>query len=199
MRKAFTLVEMLVAIAILGVMTVALFEVYSSVSFANRRLDRSRALTEAVRTSYEEIAEAVRSRGIDFSAYSGSVPGMWEPADYSGSGAAKLHLSGGVRYFAAKENSAGSVVPCDGAEGCFLAREEVYPGGVPASLDRLTPPEVEVRGLRFYVFGNSKTDGARGKATAVGTFDLVKRLKENPSAPGVPFQATVAERPYNRN
>lgn len=198
MRKGFTLAELLVGMAILSVMTIALFEVYSSVSVANRRLDRARELTEAVRTTTEEIARGVRESGVKFSWYDEATS---EPLDY-GNGVVRLALNNGARYFSAQDTGY-NWVPCGtaavGSGSCFLAKE--WEDAERATQqERLTSTSVTLQSLKFYVSGGAKGDGATpGKVTIVAAIDLVRSMKENPNSPGVNVQTTVAERPYNAN
>lgn len=201
MRKGFTLVEMMIGVAILSVMTVALFEVYSSVSVANRRLDRSRELTSAVRIVTEEIARDVKDRGIDFSAYDEEAPrvGKTDAAaflDWNGSGTTILMVNGGIIY-RNRYDASTTWKDCDVTHSgaCFLTRTK---GDEPE--ERLTSTSVTLKSLKFFISGGSKGAGAvPGKVVIVGDVDLIKSLKETYSSPSVAFQTTVAERPYNRN
>ena len=195
MRKAFTLAELLVGVTILSVMTVALFEIYAAVSGANRRLDRARELTAAVRAVTEDLARDVRDREIDFSQY-GKGAGK-TPTEWSGSGANVLFLSGGVAYRHRQSGATADFVDCPeaGTGACFLTRRTAD-----GKEERLTSELVSVKSLKFFVSGGAKDGGgAPGKVTLAADVDLLPQYKENPSEPSAKFQTTVAERPYNRN
>jgi hypothetical protein len=178
--------------------------VYSSVSLANRRLDRARQITEAVRTVTEEISQGVRERGIDFGWYDDEVfhigKGQAQMLDWAGSGSDVLAVngSGGATLYRNRyEKAVGTLENCDVAHSgaCFLTRA-VNDG----EEEHLTSESVTVKSLKFFISGGAKGDGAApGKVTVVGEVDLIKPLKENATAPSAAFQTTVAERPYNRN
>lgn len=78
----FTLIEIVVAITILAVIMVSVFEIYTRVMTINRRLELSRQLQESARLVTETIAEDIRRNGIDFNCYKND-PTACGVADYS--------------------------------------------------------------------------------------------------------------------
>ena len=71
-KRAFTLVELIVAISILSLIMVAVFEVYANIISLNKRLELDRLLQENSRLITETVAKDVRSSGMDFSYYDNS-------------------------------------------------------------------------------------------------------------------------------
>ena len=68
-QKGFTLVEVVVAVTILAVVMVSIFEIYLGVLSLNRRLEFARSLQENARSMTEMFAKEVRERGVDLSFY----------------------------------------------------------------------------------------------------------------------------------
>ena len=123
MRKnAFTLVELLVAISILSLIMVSVFEVYSNILSLNKKLELDRILQENSRLITETVAKDIRSNGVDFGYYAESGLG------YSGSGVSVLQISGGPKYFLMQETISGEITNCanpvDLAHPCFFGKEE---------------------------------------------------------------------------
>ncbi len=65
-KKGFTLVELVVAITILGLIMVSVFTIYINLINVNRKLEQTRILQENTRMITEKIATDVREKGIDF-------------------------------------------------------------------------------------------------------------------------------------
>jgi len=88
-KKGFTLVELVVAITILGLIMVSVFTIYINLINVNRKLEQTRILQENTRMITEKIATDVREKGIDF-----STCGWFEdnPIDC-------LKINGGNQYY----------------------------------------------------------------------------------------------------
>ena len=67
--NGFTLIEIIVAITILAIVLVSVFEIYSQIITTSKRLELARGLQQNTRTITESIASEVRSNGIAFECY----------------------------------------------------------------------------------------------------------------------------------
>jgi len=93
-RAGFTLVELLIAMTIMGIMGVMTMMIYFNVSESSRRLQISRELSETAREITERIAQDVQDKGIYRDNISASFHG-WRVggvADYSQSGSEILAI-----------------------------------------------------------------------------------------------------------
>lgn len=68
-RSAFTLVEIVVAMTLFGLIMMSVFLVYSNVIAASRQLEMTRIIQDNVRLITETIAREVAQSGIDIRAY----------------------------------------------------------------------------------------------------------------------------------
>ncbi len=71
--NGFTLIEIIVAMTILSIVLVSVFEIYSNIIVMSKRLELSRGLQQNARTIVETIAKDIRDGGIAFECYSPSV------------------------------------------------------------------------------------------------------------------------------
>lgn len=65
-RKGFTLVGLILAMAIMGIMSVMTLMIYFNISETSRRLQISREISETARQITERISQEVRENGIAF-------------------------------------------------------------------------------------------------------------------------------------
>lgn len=110
-RQAFTLIEIVVAVTILAVVMVSVFEIYLGVLTLNRRLEFSRSLQENARSMTETFAKEIRDRGIDLSFYDA---GSFEKTlDYSDGNAVLAirpdALGNSSRYYLMEDSVSGPV------------------------------------------------------------------------------------------
>lgn len=110
-RQAFTLIEIVVAVTILAVVMVSVFEIYLGVLTLNRRLEFSRSLQENARSMTEMFAKEIRDRGIDLSFYDA---GSFEKTlDYSNGNAVLAirpdALGNSSRYYLMEDSVSGPV------------------------------------------------------------------------------------------
>lgn len=66
-RAGFTLVELIMAMAILGIMSTMTLLIYFNISETSRRLQISRELSETARQITEKISQDVRQYGVSVS------------------------------------------------------------------------------------------------------------------------------------
>ncbi len=151
-KSAFTLVEVVVAVTILAVVMVSVFEAYYGTVSIERRLDFSRSLQENARSMTEILARDVRENGIDVAAYGDPTVGPVDPEN--GNDILAVVSSGvPVRYYL-MEDSVSGPVKCVAPEAskCYLGKE------TPTERIRLTDDRVRIGRLRFYLSGTPVDD-----------------------------------------
>lgn len=166
-QNAFTLVEIIVAVTILAVVMVSVFEIYLGVLSLNRRLEFARSLQENGRSMTEMFAKEIREKGVDLSFYDGGS--ATRTLDYrNGNSVLAIRadaLGNSARYYLMEDSVSGPVA-CDstGSGACYLGRESVAADGA-SSRERLTDSRAKVEGLRFHIVGasgDSVTSGTVG-------------------------------------
>lgn len=164
--QAFTLIEVLVAVTILAVVMVSVFEVYFGVLTLNRRLEFSRSLQENARSTTEMFAKEIRERGIDLAFYdNGSAA---RTLDYeNGNDVLAVRpdaLGNASRYYLMQDSVTGPVSCTDpAAKDCYLGRESVGSDGSSERV-RVTDARVKVESLRFHIVGTSAATVSSGTA-----------------------------------
>ena len=95
-RGAFTLIELMIAMAIFAVMSVMIMSVYINTTNTSRKLNATRHLTETAREITERLAQDVREQGIADGWTTGFDPNhpLWRSYDYMGSGSEFLSILG---------------------------------------------------------------------------------------------------------
>jgi prepilin-type N-terminal cleavage/methylation domain-containing protein len=83
-RSGFTLIELMIAMAIFAVMSVMIMSVYINTTNTSRKLNATRHLTETAREITERLAQDVREKGISDSILD-STTDMWDMYDYTSS------------------------------------------------------------------------------------------------------------------
>jgi prepilin-type N-terminal cleavage/methylation domain-containing protein len=225
--SGFTLVEIIVAVTILALVLVSVFEIYSQIITTSKRLELARGLQQNTRTITESIASEVRSNGIAFECY-GSTPasgcGGSTPMDYTASGADTLILRGGIqdcaagaascfiKYYLARTGSVTSPMACTEAErndrtiDCYLTRQVVQ-GSAEVSNTRLSDPLTRIKNVHFFVSGvgarqfRNATD-TEGKVTIAFTLSLAPRQGLDSKLADslvIPVQTTITEKLYKSN
>lgn len=203
-RRAFTLVEIIVSVAILAVVLISIFGAYSNIITINKRLEIMRSLQENTRDMTEAIANDIREHGIDFAYYDGSD--VQKKSDYSGVGTPILAIHGGTKYYPMKETVAGLVL-CDAQDlsnistPCFVGSENG--SGIRTTI---TDARVKITSLRFFISGSEKQQttnlGEEGKATIV--FSLESATKAGLSSELAKYttlttQTTISEKIYKKD
>ncbi|MFZ2256462.1 MAG: prepilin-type N-terminal cleavage/methylation domain-containing protein [Patescibacteria group bacterium] len=64
-RSGFTLIELMIAMAIFAVMSVMIMSIYINTTNTSRKLNATRQLSETAREITERISQDVREKGID--------------------------------------------------------------------------------------------------------------------------------------
>ncbi len=165
----FTLVELMIAMTIFGMMSVMVMTIYFSTTNTTRKLNAERQLAESAREIVERISEDVREHWFSGSATSFDINyDPWRSYDYSGSGSEYLNLNNG-RYVYGKKNTTG-IMPCidtptqqtktDSRIHCGLYLVDYADNGLSSYnlVDSFTPLEsrkrVKVSNLKFYISGD---------------------------------------------
>lgn len=198
-KKAFTLIEIIVAITILAVIMVSVFVIYSNIIAINRRLQAQRTLQENARIIEESVSDDMRNYGINFAYYANNAD---VPLDYSGNGTAVLATLAGNVFYPMKDSPASSAVgptlcsPDDlKTQACYFWSQNN------GTFTRLTDSTVKITNLRFYISG--KESGAVNSQSFVGKVTMLctltvtgwyGSLSEESST--IHIQTTFNERPY---
>lgn len=149
-KTAFTLIEVIIAVTILAVVMISVFEAYYGTVSIERRLNLARSLQENARSMTEILAKDVRESGIDVDAYGDPFVG---PIDFENGNDVLAVTSSGVsvRYYLMEDSTTGQPVKCGtggaGSGKCYLGRE------TPTERIRLTDDRVRVERLKFYLSG----------------------------------------------
>lgn len=187
--RGFTLMELLVVVAIFSTVTVAATDIYLIATRAQRRVVGNERIAGVARSILERIARDVRTGRIDYTAYVGGVVPFPTPE------LALLDEGGGSVYYQFMEDPASCGSP---ATPCVFITEG------PAAA-RLSPASVVVNELTFLVnpvvdpFALDPTTGnyASDEAPRV-TVILSLRDASSTTAPPVAVQTTVTSRTYVR-
>ena len=206
-RRAFTLIEIVLAVTILAIIMISVFQAYFGAVSLERRLDFSRSLQENARSMTEILAKDVRDSGLDATFYDGSTPER--TLDYSQGNDVLAVIPNGtpVRYYLMRDGPSG-VVKCDSpaTEVCHLGRETLLPDGSSSRI-RLSDDRVRVGDLRFFISGSPVDISSSSSATVPLEVKVTIRFELRiPESKGVdPYvlkearinvQTTVAQKLY---
>ena len=109
-ERSFTLIELIFAMTIFGIIFLSIFMIYTNIIETNQRLEMLSILQENTRLITESIASDVRENGIDFMYY--DQPPVSAVLDYSGSGNTILAVKSGNLYYAMHAD----MTPCSDAD-----------------------------------------------------------------------------------
>ncbi|MBC7503721.1 prepilin-type N-terminal cleavage/methylation domain-containing protein [Candidatus Gracilibacteria bacterium] len=165
--SGFTLVELMIAMTIFGMMSVMVITIYFSTTQTSRSLNAQRELAETAREIIERISEDVRERGFGDNTAFDTNYALWKSYDYTGLGSEYLNLMSGRYVYGAKKIS--GMDPCIGTKKtdpgthCGLYYVEYSDNGAAGYnlVDSYTPDEsrkrVKIEDMRFYVSGDGLT------------------------------------------
>ena len=218
-RAGFTLVELLIAMTIMGIMGVMTMMIYFNVSESSRRLQISRELSETAREITERIAQDVQDRGIYRDNISSSFY-RWRAngvSDYTENGSEVLAIghtgdttpSAELYYIYGKREPTG-LAPCTDADkdnimvhcGLYLATSEDRSRGynlVDSFRADDDQKRIKISDLSFYITGD---DTNAPKVTLKMTLELMPRAGVPASlsrATKLEIQSTFSERFYKMN
>ena len=173
----FTLVELMIAMTIFGMMSVMVMTIYFSTTSTTRKLNAQRELAETAREIVERISEDVRERGFSGTALpfgknevwmTWSTHNQWLSYDYTSSGSEYLNLNNGrYIYWTKKTGIPGWIDECTWIKktdpkihcGLYLVSYSDDTGELGYNLvDSFTAEEsrkrVKITNLAFYVSGD---------------------------------------------
>lgn len=89
--SGFTIVELVIAMAIFSVMSLAIISTYIQTTNIGQKMRLTRELSESAREITEKIADDVRKNGIDitdshYDDHGTTSPDFWKTSTYLGSG-----------------------------------------------------------------------------------------------------------------
>lgn len=193
-QAGFTLVEVLVVVAIFSVVVVSVINLFLLGSRAQRRVEGREAVASAARSALETLARDVRTGGIDYGRYQATSIDLTQPTDI-------LHLNSGKRWYRMSNDE------CLDAQStpCLVLAEasESNPDGTHASL---TPRNMTVEAFQVRVSPpvssvdiNPVTGQYPSDIAQVITILLTLRATGGPAAGElVTVQTSIAPRLYVR-
>jgi prepilin-type N-terminal cleavage/methylation domain-containing protein len=225
LHRGFTLIEVIVAITILGIILTSVFQIYSHISLMSKRLEMARWLQENTRNITQTIAQDIREGGIAFECYdlTNSVSGCSgaRATEYTASGADILILRGTsaecawgcfIQYYLAKPIVTGWEVACTSTEAatpgaCYLIRSVVNAGGMQDSSTRLSDADTSITQLRFYISGVDANRFANAwdtewKVTLSFLLAIAPKRGLDPETAArltIPVQTTITQKLYKSN
>lgn len=209
----FTLVELLIAMTLFGMMSIMMLMIYVWTTDTTRRLNAQRELAGTAREIIERISEDVQQKWFSgetaFDTTTLHIP--WTKYDYMGSGSEYLNL-GADTYVYGKKIATG-IVPCidtptenrktDPKIHCGLYMIEDDPTDGYNLVDSSNPDEsrkrVKITDLRFYVSG----DGVWTARKVMMSFTLAlipgRGISSNlSSTTELHIQTTISERGWRQ-
>jgi len=191
-KKAFTLIELILAITILSIIMLSIFVIYTNVIESNKKLELSRILQENARNITETIARDIREKWVDFSYYNNFT----QQLDYS-SWNTILAVKWEKRYCLMKWDNSCDTTCYENALNCYLWVLE---------WDRVSDERVQVNNLHFYISGswNNSITNMSNEAKVTLVFDLSiipgKWIRsELANETKMKIQTTISEKIYKNN
>lgn len=197
-RRGFTLIELVVAVAILSIIMLSVFVIYSNLVSVNRKLEQTRILQEQTRLITETIAADVRGNGI------GIVTGKkFGECDDSFMGEQKkcLRTKQVAQYYLQQKTE-------DGANygACQESVTKIPCQLVSAQGEPITSDAVDVRDLSFLVTGTSGSgatnESIEGKVQLSFRIGIAPRKwvsSEIIKNSFITVQTTISEKIYKSN
>lgn len=138
LKHAFTLIELIIAITILSIIMISIFNVYSNIINANNKVKISIILQENTKNIIENIATAIREKWIDFLYYN---PLTTEVLNYK-DGNSILAIKWDLQYLRKKDWTIGPEICRDTDINCYLSTNNNI---------KLNSDDVEIKNMKFYI------------------------------------------------
>ncbi|MBX9809110.1 type II secretion system GspH family protein [Candidatus Gracilibacteria bacterium] len=207
--SGFTLVELIIAMTIFGMMMAMVMTIYFSTTNTTRKLNAQREIAETAREIIERITEDIQEKGMTGDTMFDNGYNPWKTYNYLGSGSEYINLKNGRYVYGIKR--AGGMDPCTGVLKtdpkihCGLYFVEYSDNGANGYnlVDSINPIEsrkrVKVSDLKFYVSG----DGINTTRKVLLNFslELMPRNGFSPefvSATKLHIQTTISERSWKK-
>ena len=197
-KKAFTLIEIIVSITILSIIIISVVTVYITASDISLKSEINRLMQENIKNAVEIIAEDIRINGAIWVA--NEIPDtncttLWLE-EWFYEKWTKLCTESGIEYYLAKQNNLWDWVRADNVyckelkNHCIIVRKIAHGG----SLDPMTNSFVSVKFLQFSVTLEpvSKVTINMVMQPSIKKWVRVDLIKENELI----FQTTVSNRPF---
>ena len=198
-ESGFTLVELLVSLAIFSIVVIAALGAMLSIADANRRVQKTRAILDNLSLSIESMARNLR---LGSNYHCEKISGNSIPTTgLDTATAASCDANSGWGDFMAFEDQYGDAAsstdqaiyyldqnPANSTNGAIMYKK--YDGGVAIPL---TSPELRVGSLRFYTTGQ----GAGQQPKIIITISGTSTIGKSQEPVEINIQTTVSQRPLN--
>ena len=182
-QRGFTLIEMLVSVAIFSIVMVMALGALLSLSEANRRAELLSAATSNVNSSLESMSRSIRTGSV----YHCGAGTLTTTADCSASGATQfafLSAQGQTTVFKL------GTTECANGIGCIMRSQD---GGT--SYISITSPDIIITKLMFYVVGALSGDGVQPKVVMLSSgYTTVKAGEQSQFN----IQTSITQRIYDQ-
>ena len=189
--SGFTLVELVIAMTIFGMMSIAITSIYIQTTYLGQKMRHTRYLSETAREITERLADDIREDGIyDTLLADGTTYTFWNNPDaYSQSGSEVLSIGdGSKKYVYGKKqllwwtyvlSHCDTVDKMDKKTHCWLymLQGSDYSNAfnlVDSFIPEETKKRVKIEDLKFYVSGDGKN--TEKKVTLVFVLALMPRI-----------------------
>ncbi len=206
--SGFTLVELLIAMTIFGMMTIMVMEIYISTTNMSRKLDTERELAETAREITERISADIHEKWISDATIVEPSYFAWKNYNYTDSGSEYLVLKNGIYIYGVK--TLAGLKPCLDPDksnpkihcGLYFVEGNKFVDAYNL-VDSFNPDEskkrVKIEDLKFYVSG----DGISSARKVVIVFDIGLMAKNGLSArfagsTKLHIQTTLSERSWKK-
>jgi type II secretory pathway pseudopilin PulG len=205
----FTLVELMIAMTIFGMMTIMVMSIYFSTTDTTRRLNYQRELAETAREITERVTADIKQYWLTWDLTFDTNYDLWKKYDYTGSGNEYLNLVNWRYVYGAKKP--GGMDTCTGIRKldpkihCGLYFLDYIDNGANGYnlVDSFNPDEsrkrVKVEDLKFYV----SWDGISTSRKVLVNFTLSLMAKNGISqnltnTTKLHIQTTISERNWKK-
>lgn len=207
--SGFTLIELMIAMTIFGMMSIMVMTIYFSATDTSRRLNHQRELAETAREITERISADIREYGMTGDLAFDVNYDPWKRYDYTASWSEYLNLNNGRYVYGIKTvtgmNSCSGSRKADPKIHCGLYFLDYADNGINGYnlVDSFNPDDsrkrVKIEDLQFYVSG----DGINTSRKVLLNFTLVLMPKNGISislanSTKLHIQTTISERNWKK-